>query len=196
MEKTSIRRPTAPKTTLLTLSLVVGGVLSPHAVQGQVTPPATQRLYAAETKAGGGSALPSSAVPIAQIEASGKPCIAFFPQSDSPTNTFAREPLQTAVMASGDFDFYASRHDGCWNVHVISLPIKNAKGREIGYAISHTVTDPHDVEVGHALTFGPDRDSFLQAMRKATADAIRNIRLTLPAQNTPDGSDTAIDARR
>jgi len=99
-------------------------------------------------------------------------------------------------MVSGDFDFYADRHDGCWNVHVISLPIKNAKGKEMGYAISHTVTDPHDVEVGHALTFGPDRDSFLQAMRKATADAIRNIRLTLPAQTTPDGSDTAIDARR
>jgi tRNA G46 methylase TrmB len=33
------------------------------------------------------------------------------------------------------------------------------------------------MEVGHALTFGPDRDIFVQAMHKAAADAIRNIRL-------------------
>jgi len=50
--------------------------------------------------------------------------------------------------------------------------------------------------VGHALAFGPDQDIFLQAMRKATADAIRNIRLSLPASRIPDASDTAIDARR
>lgn len=133
---------------------------------------------------------------IAQIQASKKPCIAFVPESDSPTNAFARDPLQAAVMLSGDFDFYASRHDDCWNVHVISLPVTSAKGKPIGYAISHTVTDPHDVEVGHALTFGPDRDIFLQAMRRATADAIRNIRLSLPAQKNPSESDTALDARR
>jgi hypothetical protein len=35
------------------------------------------------------------------------------------------------------------------------------------------------MEVGHALTFGPNRDIFVQAMNKAAADAIRNIRLTL-----------------
>ena len=99
-------------------------------------------------------------------------------------------------MLSGDFDFYAGRHDGCWNVHVISLPVKSAKGKPIGYAVSHTITDPHDVEVGHALTFGSDRDIFLQAMRRATADAIRNIRLSLPARKSPDESDTALDARR
>jgi hypothetical protein len=132
----------------------------------------------------------------AQVQTNKKPCIAFFSESDSPTNPLAREPLQSAVMLSGDFDFYASRHDECWNVHVISLPVTNAKGKEIGYAVSHTVTDPHNVEVGHALTFGPNRSAFLQAMRRATADAIRNIRLSLPAQNPPDKSDTAIDARR
>lgn len=133
---------------------------------------------------------------IAQTQTSKKPCIAFAPESDSPTNTFARDPLESAVMLSGDFDFYAGRHDGCWNVHVISLPVKSAKGKPIGYAVSHTITDPHDVEVGHALTFGSDRDIFLQAMRRATADAIRNIRLSLPARKSPDESDTALDARR
>ena len=133
---------------------------------------------------------------IAQTQASRKPCIAFVPESDSPTNTFAEDPLQAAVMLSGDFVFYPSRHEDCWNVHVISLPVKSAKGKSIGYAVSHTITDPHNVEVGHALTFGPDRDIFLQAMRRATADAIRNIRLSLPAQKAPDESDTALDARR
>jgi len=33
----------------------------------------------------------------------------------------------------------------------------------MGYAISHTVTDPESVEVGHALTFGPvERSSWKQ----------------------------------
>lgn len=105
------------------------------------------------------------------------PCIAFSPESSSPTNSFAKQPLETAVMLSGDFEFYAARRDGCWNVHVLSLPVTNAKGKRIGYAISHTVTDPQSMEVGHALTFGPDQDIFLDAMRKAVADAIRNIRI-------------------
>lgn len=106
-----------------------------------------------------------------------KPCIAFSPESDSSSNEFGKQPLENAVMQSGDFEFYAHRHEGCWNVHVISLPITNAKGKTLGYAISHTVTDPQNTEVGHALTFGPDQNAFLGAMRKATADAIRNIRL-------------------
>ena len=64
----------------------------------------------------------------------------------------------------------------------VEIPTESAlrftlKNKRIGYAISHTVTDPRGVEVGHALTFGPDPDIFAQAMRKATADAIRNIRL-------------------
>jgi hypothetical protein len=113
----------------------------------------------------------------AQIAPTDKPCIAFSPESASSTNTFARDPLQAAVMLSGDFEFYASNHEGCWNVHVLSLPVTSAKVKQIGYAISHTVTDPKGVEVGHALTFGPDRNIFAQAMRKATADAIRNIRV-------------------
>jgi hypothetical protein len=79
-------------------------------------------------------------------------------------------------MLSGDFEFYASAHQGCWAVHVISLPVISGKSKRIGYAISHTVTDPKGVEVGHALTFGPDPDIFAKAMHKATADAIRNIR--------------------
>jgi hypothetical protein len=133
---------------------------------------------------------------IAQTVQNGKPCIAFSPESDSPTNVLARDPLQAAVMLSGDFDFYSSRHEGCWSVHVISLPVKSAKGKQVGYAVSHTITDPREIEVGHALTFGPDQDIFLQAMRKATADAIRNIRLSLPASRIPDAADTAIDARR
>jgi hypothetical protein len=81
------------------------------------------------------------------------------------------------VKTSGDFDFYPSRHEGCWNVHVLSLPLTTEKGKSMGYAISETVTDPHSVEVGHALTFGPDQNIFWKAMQKAAADAIRNIRL-------------------
>jgi hypothetical protein len=113
----------------------------------------------------------------AQTAAAGKPCISFIPESTSPTNMHAKEPLRAAVMLSGDLDFYASAHEGCWAVHVISLPVISGKNKRIGYAISHTVTDPKGVEVGHALTFGPDPDIFAKAMHKATADAIRNIRL-------------------
>ena len=106
-----------------------------------------------------------------------KPCISFVPESTSPTNIYAKQPLQAAVMLSGDFEFYASDHKGCWNVHVLSLPVISAKSKRMGYAISHTVTDPKGMEVGHALTFGPDLDIFVKAMHKAAADAIRNIRL-------------------
>lgn len=113
----------------------------------------------------------------AQTAGAEKPCISFVPESASATNIYAKEPLQAAVMLSGDFEFYASGHDGCWEVHVLSLPVITGKNRRIGYAISHTVTDPKGMEVGHALTFGPDPDIFVQAMHKAAADAIRNIRL-------------------
>jgi len=113
----------------------------------------------------------------AQTAAAEKPCISFVPESPSPTNIYAIEPLQAAVMLSGDFEFYASAHEGCWAVHVISLPVISGKRKRIGYAVSHTVTDPKGIEVGHALTLGPDPDLFAQAMHKATADAIRNIRL-------------------
>ena|SRR5215469_500090 len=115
---------------------------------------------------------------VAQGANRGKPCIAFSPDSTSATNALAKEPLEAAVTLSGDFEFYASRHDGCWSVHVLSLPVTSAKGKSIGYVVSHTVTDPQSIEVGHALTFGPGQDIFLQAMNKAAADAIRNIRLT------------------
>jgi hypothetical protein len=114
-----------------------------------------------------------------------KPCIAFSPESASPSNIFAKDPLEAAVMLSGDFEFYASHHEGCWNVHVLSLPVMSAKGKRMGYAISHTVSDPQNIEVGHALTFGPDRDIFLQAMRKAAAEAIRNIRLSRSSSQSP-----------
>ncbi|PWT81914.1 MAG: hypothetical protein C5B58_09135 [Acidobacteria bacterium] len=114
---------------------------------------------------------------VAQEAKQDKPCIAFSSESDSVSNALAQEPLQDAVMMSGHFEFYAGRHDGCWNVHVLSLPVLSAKGKRVGYVVSHTVTDPQSVEVGHALTFGPDQDIFLQAMNKAAADAIRNIRL-------------------
>lgn len=124
----------------------------------------------------------------------GKPCIAFSPESASPSNTFAKDPLEAAVTLSGDFTFFPSSHEGCWNVHVLSLPVTNAKGKQIGYVVSHTVTDPQGIEVGHALTFGPDRNIFLQAMRKAAADAIRNIRRSRPVSksslSTPKRSDT------
>lgn len=118
-----------------------------------------------------------------------RPCIAFSKESASTTNESAKHPLEAAVLMSGDFEFYPSRHDGCWTVHVLSLPINNAKGKTIGYAVSHTVTDPESVEVGHALTFGPGREIFVQAMNKAAADAIRNIRLARPA--VKHGSDQA-----
>ena len=113
---------------------------------------------------------------MAQEVSSEKPCIAFSPESTSPTNAFAQEPLEGAVKLSGDFEFYASHHEGCWNVHVLSMPVMSAKGKLIGYVVSHTVTDPQSIEVGHALTFGPGQGIFLQAMNKATADAITNIR--------------------
>lgn len=113
----------------------------------------------------------------AQSPATEKPCISFVPESTSETNTYAIDPLQSAVMTSGDFEFFAGVHDGCWAVHVLSLPVTTTKGKRVGYAISHTVTDPKGLEVGHGLTFGPNSDIFVQAMRKATADAIRNIRL-------------------
>ena len=113
-----------------------------------------------------------------QAQLTEKPCISFLPESTSATNEYAREPLQSVVMMSGDFEFLVGSHDGCWAVHVLSLPVTSAKGERIGYAISHTVTDPKGMEVGHALTFGPDSDIFAQAMRKAAADAIRDIRNT------------------
>lgn len=125
-----------------------------------------------------------SQVAIAQSTMAEKPCIAFSPQSTSSTNAFAKDPLQSAVMASGDLDFYPSQHDGCWVVHVLSLPINSAKGKNLGYVVSQTVTDPQGLEVGHALTFGPDRDIFVPAMNKAAADAIRNIRLSRPTQDS------------
>ncbi len=112
----------------------------------------------------------------AQVRVTEKPCISFVPESTSVTNTYAKDPLQSAVMTSGDFEFLVGLHDGCWAVHVLSLPVTTAKGKRIGFAISHTITDPKGVEIGHGLTFGPDSDIFVQAMRKATADAIRNIR--------------------
>ena len=115
----------------------------------------------------------------AQPPVTPKPCISFVPESTSETNAYAKDPLQTAVMTSGDFEFVVGAHDGCWAVHVLSLPVMNAKGKRVGYAISHTVTDPKGMEVGHGLSFGPNSDIFVQAMRKATAEAIRNIRLTL-----------------
>jgi hypothetical protein len=120
----------------------------------------------------------------AQTPGTEKPCISFVPESTSATNAYAKDPLQAAVMLSGDFEFYASGHDGCWDVHVLSLPVITGKNKRIGYAISHTVTDPKGLEIGHALTFGPDPDIFVQAMHKAAADAIRNIRL---AKSTPRG---------
>ena len=113
----------------------------------------------------------------AQTPVTEKPCVSFVPESTSETNTYAIDPLQSAVMTSGDFEFLVGVHEGCWAVHVLSLPVTTTKGKRVGYAISHTVTDPKGLEVGHALTFGPNSDIFVQAMRKATADAIRNIRL-------------------
>ena len=59
----------------------------------------------------------------AQTAVGEKPCVGFVPESTSPTNVYAKEPLQAAVMLSGDFKFYASGHEGCWDVHVLSLPV-------------------------------------------------------------------------
>lgn len=41
----------------------------------------------------------------AQTAVADKPCISFVPESTSPTNTYAKGPLQAAVMLSGDFNF-------------------------------------------------------------------------------------------
>lgn len=106
-----------------------------------------------------------------------KPCISFKAESSSPSNIYAKDPLREAVMLSGDFDFYGETQEGCWTVRVISLPVVSVKGKRVGYAISHSVTDPKGLEVGHSLAFGPDSTVFVQAMQKATAEAIRNIRL-------------------
>ena len=114
----------------------------------------------------------------AQQPVTERPCISFVPESISETNTYAIDPLKSAVMASGDFEFLVGAHDGCWAVHVLSLPVTTAKGKPVGYVISQTVTDPKGMEVGHGLAFGPTFDIFVQAMRKATADAIRSIRVS------------------
>jgi len=84
---------------------------------------------------------------VAQTAGAQKPCISFVPESTSATNIYAKQPLQAAVMLSGDLEFYESGHEGCWNVHVLSLPVVSGKSKRIGYAISHTVTDPKGVEV-------------------------------------------------
>ena len=61
----------------------------------------------------------------AQTAVAEKPCVSFVPESTSPTNTYAKEPLQAAVMLSGDFEFYASGHEGCWDVHVLACSAMN-----------------------------------------------------------------------
>src|ERR1700751_5491516 len=98
--------------------------------------------------------IPLLALTVAAQNGTRRPCIAFSSESTSPTNMLAKDPLETAATMSGDFDFYASHQEGCWNVHVISLPVMSGKGKRIGYAVSHTVTNPQNIEVGHALTFG------------------------------------------
>jgi hypothetical protein len=107
-----------------------------------------------------------------------KPCIAFSPDSVSETETYAKDPLATAVALSGDFIFYSSHHYTCWNVHVLAMPVNMTGGTRVGYAISYTVTDLSGGEVGHGLLFGPDNNVFDKAMRDAAADAIKDIRLT------------------
>src|SRR5215831_18458826 len=100
----------------------------------------------------------------AQSQMAKKPCIAYVPESTSETNNYAKEPLQSAVMMSGDLEFFEGSHDDCWTVHVLSLPVTTAKGKQVGNTISYTVTDPKGVEIGHGLTFGPNSDIFTQAM--------------------------------
>jgi len=71
----------------------------------------------------------------AQTAVAEKPCVSFVPESTSLTNVYAKEPLQAAVMLSGDLEFYASGHEGCWDVHVLSLPVISGKSKRIGYTI-------------------------------------------------------------
>src|ERR1700683_4607621 len=88
------------------------------------------------------------------VTPAGKPCIAFSPGSDSSgSDVLAKDPLATAVTLSGDFEFYPNDHDACWTVHVLSLPVRLESGMPIGYAISYTVTDPHMLQIAHALQF-------------------------------------------
>jgi len=49
----------------------------------------------------------------AQTAVSEKPCVSFVPESTSPSNVFAKEPLRDAVMLSGDLEFYAGGREGC-----------------------------------------------------------------------------------
>src|ERR1700691_2757232 len=115
----------------------------------------------------------------AQNATSGKPCIAFSPGDESAgTDGLAKDPLATAVTLSGDFEFYASSHAACGTVEVLSLPVQLENGVPIGYAISYTVTDPKSIQIYHGLQCGPDRNAFEQAMRKAAAEAVKDIRFT------------------
>lgn len=116
---------------------------------------------------------------IAQNAAAGKPCIAFSSNSDSASNAnlLAKEALSTAVTLSGDFQFYESPHQGCWTVHVISLPMSNEARMPIGYAVSYTVTDPNEIELDHVLLVAPDNSVFERAMRQAAVSAIKSVRL-------------------
>src|SRR5215468_8286614 len=122
MKETSMGRPIHTRKLVFSLALFLSfaRVFASGAALGQVVPSGKEQPSR--------PLLLSARPAVTQIEASGKPCIAFSPESDSPTNMLARDPLQSAVMLSGDFDFYPDRHAGCWSVHVISLPVKSAKG--------------------------------------------------------------------
>lgn len=103
-------------------------------------------------------------------------CIAFAPPRGDSTSLLARTPLATAVTLSGDFTFFESRHDGCWHVNVIAVQPHLEGGKDLGYTIAYTVTDPDEIEVAFHLFLGPDQSVFEEAMRTAAADTIRNIR--------------------
>src|SRR5438046_10635591 len=102
----------------------------------------------------------------AQTAVGEKPCVGFVPESTSPTNVYAKEPLQAAVMLSGDLEFYASGNEGCWDVHVLYLPVISGKSKRIGYEICHTVSERKGVEVGQTVTFRTDRKIIAEAMQK------------------------------
>jgi len=110
-----------------------------------------------------------------QAQIKSKPCIAFDGGGPETIDSMAREPLSTAVTLSGDFEFSSSSRTGCWTVNVLSLVVRSGSGVQVGYAVSYTVTDPSGFEVNHYLMCGQE-DIFDGAMRKAAADAVKNIR--------------------
>jgi hypothetical protein len=89
-------------------------------------------------------------------------CIAFSQESSSSTNASAKDPLEAAVMTSGDFDFYPSVTTAAGRCTCFLCRPITRRERPWVCHFAHRHRS-ESVEVGHALTFGPvERSSWKQ----------------------------------